>query len=170
MNFPQSAKESSMTNPNPPNEKHLEFLQNAITRLGTNSFQIKGVAIALISALVGFYANGNNSAFLVIAFFVTLIFWLLNAYYLQQERKLRGVYNYLIGIRNPDMPEDLEIQDFAFPLNKFEKGQYGYWKTFWSKPHCILYGPIGGLEIVFIIWHCRSHLFSIFKCLCAVYA
>ena len=40
--------------------KHLEFIQNVITRMNSNSFLIKGWAITLVSALFALAANGSN--------------------------------------------------------------------------------------------------------------
>lgn len=42
--------------------KFLEFIQNIITRMNANSFQIKAMCIAVISALFAVYvANGNKT-------------------------------------------------------------------------------------------------------------
>jgi hypothetical protein len=75
------------------NRKHLEFIQNIITRMNTNSFQIKGMTVTIVSALLAVYAATNNVSFIFIAVVPTIIFWCLDSYYLQQERKFRGVYN-----------------------------------------------------------------------------
>lgn len=40
--------------------KHLEFLQNVITRMNSNSFMIKGWAITLVSALFVLAAKDAN--------------------------------------------------------------------------------------------------------------
>jgi len=39
-----------------PNEKHLECIQNSITRMNQCSFQMKGWAITLASALIALFA------------------------------------------------------------------------------------------------------------------
>ncbi len=36
--------------------KHLEFIQDVITRMNSNSFQIKGWCITILSALCAIYA------------------------------------------------------------------------------------------------------------------
>ena len=43
--------------------KHLEFIQNVITRMNTNSFQIKGWSIVIVSALMAIYASTQNNYF-----------------------------------------------------------------------------------------------------------
>ena len=40
--------------------KHLEFIQNVITRMNTNSFQIKTWAVTLVSALLAIFASTNR--------------------------------------------------------------------------------------------------------------
>lgn len=67
--------------------KHLEFIQNVITRMNTNSFQIKGWSVVIVSALLAIYASTKNNHFFLVAVFPTFIFWFLDAYYLNQERK-----------------------------------------------------------------------------------
>ena len=90
--------------------KHLEFLQTNIARMNQCSFQMKGWAIAIVSALLAVYAatindlGEGNKAFLIVAVFPTIIFWFLDSYYLTQERKFRGIYNDVAGI-NKDNPQ-----------------------------------------------------------------
>jgi len=47
----KSQKRNNMAN-NQETMQHLEFIQNVITRMNTNSFQIKGMAITIVSALI----------------------------------------------------------------------------------------------------------------------
>ena len=130
--------------------KHLEFIQAVITRMNDNSFQLKGWSIAIISALLALYANSNNVIYIFVAIIPTLLFWGLDAYYLQQERKFRGVYNSVSGQKN-----DVEIKPFEMPIHKFQGGQYCFFKVLFSKTIAWLYGTIctlllfGGLILKF---------------------
>lgn len=76
--------------------KHLEFIQNIITRMNQNSFLIKGWAVTLISALLALYANNGKKLFVLISVFPVAVFMLLDSYYLWQERKFRCLYNKII--------------------------------------------------------------------------
>jgi len=78
--------------------KHLEFIQNVITRMNANSFQIKGWSIVIASALLAIYASTKDNYFFLVAMFPTLIFWFLDTYYLTQERKFRGLYDDVAGV------------------------------------------------------------------------
>ena len=108
--------------------KHLEFIQNIITRMNTNSFQIKGWTVVIISAILVIYASTKNYYFVLSGIFPTLIFWFLDTYYLTQERKFRGLYNDVAGVsENPKI-----IKLFAMRPDLYTKGKYSYWRVFWS--------------------------------------
>ena len=119
--------------------KHLEFIQDVITRMNTNSFQIKGWAITAYAALLAlFVGSGNgNKAFLYIAIVTTFLFWLLDSYYLQQERKFRGVYNDVAGLSNES--ERIDVRIFEMPIQKYKGGKYSYWNVLWSRTIWPLY-------------------------------
>jgi hypothetical protein len=120
--------------------KHLEFIQSTIKRMNTNSFQIKGMAITIVSALLAIYATTANVMLIFLGIAPTLLFWFLDAYYLQQERKFRGVYNNVTGIKN-----DVEIKLFEMPIQKFKGGEYCFCNVFFSKTIAWLYGTISVL-------------------------
>ncbi|MEH0558367.1 hypothetical protein OG810_32065 [Streptomyces sp. NBC_01693] len=72
--------------------KHLEFIQAVITRMGTNSFLVKGWALTLAAAFLALSA-GRLSWPLALAGAVPLIcFWSLDGYFLRQERLFRHLY------------------------------------------------------------------------------
>lgn len=139
--------------------QHLEFIQNVITRMNTNSFQIKGMAITIVSALIAIYASTSNVSFIFLGIAPTLLFWFLDSYYLQQERKFRGVYNNVAGLKS-----DVDIKLYEMPIQKFQEGQYCFSNVFFSKTIVWLYGIIvfilllGGLIVKFkdcLIINCK---------------
>lgn len=130
--------------------KHLEFIQATITRMNRNSFQIKGWMITIISALLALYASSENTIYIFIAIVPAIVFWFLDAYYLQQERKFRGVYNDVAGLSSED--SRLEIKDFEMPIQKYQCGKYCYFNVLFSKTIFPLYGiVIAGLVIAYIL-------------------
>ena len=108
--------------------KHLEFIQNVITRMNTNSFQIKGWTVFIVSAILAVYASTKNYYFLLSGIFPTLIFWFLDTYYLTQERKFRGLYNDVAEVS--EKPKQIKL--FAMRPDLYTKGKYSYWDVFWS--------------------------------------
>lgn len=118
--------------------KHLEFIQNIVTRMNTNSFQIKSWTITIVSALLAIYASTKNSCFVLIGIFPTIIFWFLDTYYLTQERKFRGLYNDVAEVsENPK-----QIKPFEMRPDLYTKGKYSYWNVFWSRTIWKLYSSI----------------------------
>ncbi len=131
--------------------KHLEFIQNVITRMNTNSFQIKGWTVALVSALLAIFASTKNDYFVLAALFPTLVLWFLDAYYLSQERKFRGLYDDVAGIS--EKPKT--IKPFAMRPNLYTGGKYSYWSSFSSETVGRLYLSISvGLAALFVCLRC----------------
>lgn len=73
--------------------KHLEMIQGVIDRMAGNLFFLKGWAITLIAALFALSAKDTNSAYILIAYLPVFIFWVLDGYFLSQERLFRALYN-----------------------------------------------------------------------------
>lgn len=129
------------------NEKHVEFLQNNIARMNQCSFQMKGWAITVISALVAVYvttisdSNPGNKMYIWIAIAPAVLFWILDAFYLSKEYKFIAIYNDVTGIT----PEEkrIKIKDYEMPLNKYTGWKYSFWHAFlWSASTTLLYGAI----------------------------
>ena len=108
--------------------KHLEFIQNVITRMNANSFQIKGWTVAIISALLAIYASSKNNYFILAGLFPAIVFWFLDTYYLCQERKFRGLYNDVAGISE----SPLALKPFEMRPDLYVGGKYSYWRVFCS--------------------------------------
>lgn len=83
--------------------KHLEFIQSTINRMSTNSFIIKGWAITLVGIILGLNKLEGNYVFeksfysfpieMVIILLIIFLFWFINAYFLQQERRYIYIYS-----------------------------------------------------------------------------
>ncbi|MGW1228189.1 hypothetical protein [Streptomyces sp. NPDC002530] len=73
--------------------KHLEFIQAIVTRLGNNSFLLKGWAITLTAAVLAL-SSGQLSWQIALSGTIPLLgFWFLDAYFLRQERLFRALYD-----------------------------------------------------------------------------
>ena len=132
--------------------KHLEFIQANIARMGQNSFQMKGWALTLVTALLALFAasvgdNGTgNTLFICIGILPTIIFWFLDAYYLQQERKFRGIYEDVVGLT--DASKRINVEPFEMPLEKYKKGKYCICRTAFSETVWPLYLPIIAVLVI----------------------
>ena len=130
--------------------KHLEFIQSTITRMNQNSFQIKGWMITLVSALLALYASSERVVYILIAIVPAVVFWFLDAYYLQQERRFRGVYNDVAGLSPDD--SRINVREFEMPIQKYQGGKYCYLNVLFSRTIFPLYGiVIVGLVIAFAL-------------------
>ena len=121
--------------------QHLEFIQNIINRMNTNSFQIKEWMITIVSALLALYASSDNVTYFFVAIIPTSLFWYLDAYYLQQERKFRKLYDDVL-------PDDSNISLFSMPIHNYTDCKCSLWSTFFSKTIGWLYGTIVILLII----------------------
>ena len=114
--------------------KHLEFIQNIITRMTSNSFLLKGWCLTIIG---GIFALNNNDT--IVSLYprvlpsLVLMFWLLDSYYLLQERLFIALYNNVIK-----KPED-EI-NFTMHTKEFCKGKNTWFSSFFSRTMMIFYG------------------------------
>ena len=125
--------------------KHLEFIQNVITRMNANSFMIKGWMATLVSALLALAAKDADLRFLIIAFFPIPFFWVLDAYYLSQERQYRDLYD---SVR---VKTEGQI-DFSMNASGFNKDKNTWFNTFRSKTLKWFYGPIAALVCLIIVF------------------
>jgi hypothetical protein len=73
--------------------KHLEMVQAVVSRLAGNSFLIKGWALTITGAFLGFAIDRDNSDLAVAALLPILVFWTLDTYYLRAERLFRALYD-----------------------------------------------------------------------------
>ena len=74
--------------------KHLEMTQAVINRLGSNSSWIKSWSIILIVTAMVLIARQDiqNPYFVLVPILPALGFWILDGYFLWQERLFRQVY------------------------------------------------------------------------------
>ena len=121
--------------------KHLEFIQGVINRMNSNSFQIKGWMVTIVAALLALYASSSNVAYIFVGIVPTLVFWFLDAYYLQVERKFRGLYEDVIN-------SEKNIQFFSMDITNYKDCRYNFCCCLFSKTMVLLYLTITGFLII----------------------
>ncbi len=115
--------------------KHLEMIQNIITRLANNSFSLKGWTVIFIAAVLGFVIKESNPNYIPLVLFPIFAFWGLDGYYLRQEKLFRALY---------DKVRKLDEQDINFEMDtsSIEK-EIGSWRSVcFSRTILGFYGPI----------------------------
>ena len=91
--------------------------------------------------------NPRSDYFVLAAVFPATVLWFLDAYYLMQERKFRGIYDDVAGITEP--PKAIKV--FAIRPDLYTGGKYSYWSSLTSVTIVSLYLSISvGLVGLFI--------------------
>lgn len=122
--------------------KHLEFIQNLINRLNGNGFLIKGWAVTLVSALFALAAKDANERYLLVTYTATLIFWLLDAYYLSQERQYRCLYNQVAAQADTD---------FTMDARRYAHGRNTWLSAFLAQTILVFYGSLALLPLLLLL-------------------
>lgn len=77
-------------------QSYLNILQGIISRMASNSANCKTWCISLVSAILVVIADKNKPNYAWIALIPIILFFLLDSYYLAQERSFRVIYNNFI--------------------------------------------------------------------------
>ncbi len=124
--------------------RHLEMIQKVVNRIAHNSFLLKGWSMTLVVASIVLIARFDvENPYIILSFSVPVIFfWILDGYFLWQERLFRKVYN------------DVRVQkDTEFEMNvakHFEKSKCNWILSVFSLTLNIFY--IGQLLFVFLVF------------------
>lgn len=121
--------------------KHLEFIQLVITRMNVNSFFLRGWSVTLVAALFAFAAKDINIEYVIITYISTPLFWILDGYYLSQERKYRDLYNKI---------RLTEEKDVNFDMNAtiMNSSKNSWISSIFSITNLIFYGTLIGITFV----------------------
>ena len=116
--------------------KHLEFIQGAINRMAGKLFFLKGWTITLITALFAFFAKDANTDFIFVVYFPVFIFWILDGYFLSQERLFRALYDHVRKL------DEKEI-DFSMNAGEYKKDKRNGWVcSMFSRTLLFFYLPL----------------------------
>ncbi|MDM8557495.1 hypothetical protein [Candidatus Parabeggiatoa sp. HSG14] len=98
--------------------KEIDLIQSIINRMSNTSFLIKGWAVTIMALIFSVKSDPMTLPFIFISI---LLFWFLDAYFLQQERFYRKLYKWVIQNRMGD-------DSYLFSLNttRFKHGNKTY--------------------------------------------
>lgn len=96
--------------------KHLEFIQNVITRHNSNSFMIKGWTITITAALFALAGTIKEPGISFVSIIPVLLFWYLDSFYLANERCYVSLYdcavnNYSSKIKYNELTDKFRKQE-----------------------------------------------------------
>ncbi|WP_078890013.1 hypothetical protein [Streptomyces maremycinicus] len=135
----------SSTNPSVTQEeiKHLEFIQAIVARLGNGSFLIKGWTMTVAGVFFGISANNPGWKIAAAGSIPIAGFWLLDSYFLRQERLFRKLYD---DVRRPAVPVEL------FSMNVQPYHAVVPWsKVIRSHTMVNFYGTLALVDMAFIV-------------------
>ena len=91
--------------------KHLEMIQGVISRLGHDSFLVKGWSMSiLVAGVILLMKSDVQFSWIALTLLVpVVVFWGLDVYFLRQERLFRAVYNYVREQNSTDFSMDTEM-------------------------------------------------------------
>lgn len=115
--------------------KHLEFTQLTITRMGANSFLIKGWTVTLVAALFVLSADNSDRNYVLLALIPSLLFWGLDGYYLWQERRFRLLYE-IVRKRDPT------TIDFSMNYDEIDSLDGGWLAATFSRTMLMFHGVL----------------------------
>jgi hypothetical protein len=132
--------------------KHLEFIQDIINRMAKNSFLLKGWTVTIVAAFFALAAQNLDIKFVILAIFPVVTFWILDAFYLRQERLFRALYN--------DVRKNTDMQSkdpFSLDTGPYINNVQSWSRTAVSKTLVIFYGIIlVAISIVIMILESNS--------------
>ena len=109
---------------------HLNMIQSIITRMGNNSFALKGWAVGIMIAVYAFAGKSNVKA-VIVTLMPLIVFWFIDTYYLMLERKYRCLYD---DVRIKDDKEiDFSMNPNDVKINLKDVKKYGFFNIFFSK-------------------------------------
>jgi hypothetical protein len=114
--------------------EHLKMIQQVVSRLATCSFQLKGWVITLAVALQVFLKDEAHPVYLFVPTLPVVAFWLLDGWYLRQERLFRRLYD---EVRLKE-----GATDFSMDTRAFRKAVGPVMQVAFSRTLLLFYGPV----------------------------
>jgi hypothetical protein len=116
---------------------HLGFIQGVINRMGLNSFLAKGWTATLTAAVFALSDRENDARFILIALLPVAMFWLLDAFFLHEEKLFRKLYEKVAS-------GTISSQNFSLDTREVRKEVGSEIQVFFSKTLRLYYGTIVG--------------------------
>jgi hypothetical protein len=130
--------------------KHLEIVQQVITRMASYSFFLKGWSVTLLSAILAIAVKDSLDRMIWIAFLPVSMFWMLDGYFLRQERLYRKLWDH-IRAEDQDTPSD-----FSMDTSEVASHVASWLRVSFSKTLLVYHGTLFVLVVVLILIHYRQ--------------
>jgi len=121
------------------------MIQAVINRMSVNSFLLKGWSVVLVSALFALAAGDSQALFVYLAYFPAVAFWILDGYFLWQERLFRKLYDRVRAIAESDV-------DFSMDTSTVRGDDGGWFAVIFSMTLLIFHGTVfASIVIVMLV-------------------
>lgn len=118
------------TNQSPEDRRaHLAFIQAVVTRMSAASTTTKGWLLPIVMATYGYALTQKADGVALLGIAAVLLFGLIDANYLNQERSFRALYDKVAD--GEDVPDFSMNPSLAAPSESAGKTQTP-WKSVWS--------------------------------------
>ena len=115
-------------------QKHLEIMQGVITRMAENSRSCKVWCVTLVAAVLVLVAQTGEPRHALIALFPTLMFYVLDAYYVMLERGFRKSYKtFVIKVQTGEACKS-ELFNVSFEGSKVRGFLWAMFRSFSVMP------------------------------------
>lgn len=120
--------------------KHLEIITKIIERMEKNSFSLKSWAVTLVVAICALSVNDSEKKFIIVALIPIIVFWLLDSFYLQIERKYRILYRNVSEKEEKQVDFGLELSTLV--LSESDRKRTKFIKCLFSFSEILFYMPL----------------------------
>lgn len=103
--------------------------------MSTNSFLLKGWSVTLVAALFALAARDANTKYIVVAYLPVLAFWLVDGYFLSQERSFRALYDKVRQRKDDEV-------DFSMDVGELSKGRNSWPQALFATTLVFFYVPL----------------------------
>ena len=116
--------------------RHLEMIQGVVHRLANQAAWTRRFSLVFVATVTAgaFIAEEPTLAFL--SLIAVVAWWLLDAYYLAEERNFRALFD---AVRISPPPTD------PFTMRR---PSLGYWPVVWSRTLLLFHGPLVLIPVI----------------------
>jgi len=129
--------------------RYLEMIQGVISRMGSNSFALKGWTVTLVAGILALSSALTDKTYVLVALVPVVVFWSLDAYYLQLERQYRALFNHVRETQDAPIDFDLRLKENAVWMKGNDTLMYS--NCYWSPSEKWFYLPLGAVVLILLI-------------------
>ena len=138
-------EESHLDHESPAVQKHLEIMQGVINRMAENSRSCKVWCVTLVSAILVLVARTGEADHALIALAPTVLFYILDGYYLSLERGFRRSYCNFVRKVHEGQASISDLYSVG-PTGSITQGTL--WAMFRSFSVPLFYGVVAGTVLL----------------------